>query len=113
MLRPMNAVTIASDVQILFAGDEGWDSARLAYNLTVDGQQVTCNRPGTPFNPNVDYFDQTPDCGYVYKRSSASYPGHVVRVTATLYYRATWSAAGAPGGGDQLLADDVEGPIEE
>jgi hypothetical protein len=76
-----------------------------------DGQQVTCNRPGTPFNPNVDYFDQTPDCGYVYKRSSASYPGHVVRVTATLYYRATWSAAGAPGGGDLGTISRTSAPV--
>ena len=76
-----------------------------------DGQQVTCNRPGTPFNPNVDYFDQTPDCGYVYKRSSASYPGHVVRVTATLYYRATWSAVGAPGGGDLGTISRTSAPV--
>lgn len=76
-----------------------------------DGQQVTCNRPGTPFNPNVDYFAQTPDCGYVYKRSSASYPGHVVRVTATLYYRATWSAVGAPGGGDLGTISRTSAPV--
>ena len=76
-----------------------------------DGQQVTCNRPGTPFNPNVDYFDQTPDCGYVYKRSSASYPGHVVRVTATLYYHASWSAVGAPGGGDLGTISRTSAPV--
>lgn len=76
-----------------------------------DGQQVTCTRPGTPFNPNVDYFAQTPDCGYVYKRSSASYPGHVVRVTATLYYRATWSAAGAAGGGDLGTISRTSAPV--
>lgn len=76
-----------------------------------DGQLVTCNRPGTPFNSNVDYFAQTPDCGYVYKRSSASYPGHVVRVTATLYYRATWSAAGAPGGGDLGTISRTSAPV--
>ncbi len=83
---------------------------RVVWNMG-DGQQVTCNGPGTPFNLNIDYFDQTPDCGYVYKRSSASYPGHVVRVTATLHYRATWSAAGAPGGGDLGTISRTSAPV--
>jgi hypothetical protein len=43
-----------------------------------DGQQVTCTGPGIPFNQNVDYFNQQPDCGYVYKRSSAGYPNDAV-----------------------------------
>lgn len=76
-----------------------------------DGQQVTCNGPGTPFNWNVDYFDQHPDCGYVYKRSSAGYPNDAVSVTATLYYHATWSASGAPGGGDLGLLSRTSAPV--
>lgn len=76
-----------------------------------DGQQVTCTGPGTPFNRNVDYFDQQPDCGYVYKRSSAGYPNDAVSVTATLYYHATWSASGAPGGGDLGLISRTSAPV--
>jgi FAD/FMN-containing dehydrogenase len=41
----MNAVTIASDIKILLPGDEGWDSARLAYNLTVDQQPAAIALP--------------------------------------------------------------------
>lgn len=65
-----------------------------------DGNQVTCAGPGTPYDPAQDYFAQQPDCGYVYRRSSAGQPGDAVSVTATLYYHATWSASGAAGGGD-------------
>jgi len=67
--------------------------------------------PGTPFNPNVDYFSQTPDCGYIYRRSSAGYPGDAVTVTATLYYHATWSATGAPGGGDLGEISRTSAPV--
>lgn len=76
-----------------------------------DGHQVTCTGPGTPFNQNVDYFDQQPDCGYIYKRSSAGYPNDAVSVTATLYYHATWSATGAPGGGDLGLISRTSAPV--
>ncbi|MDQ6947976.1 MAG: hypothetical protein M3256_17345 [Actinomycetota bacterium] len=76
-----------------------------------DGQQVVCKGPGTPYNPRIDFDAQTPDCGYVYKRSSAGYPNDAVTVTATLYYHATWSAAGAPGGGDLGLISATSAPV--
>ncbi len=49
-----------------------------------DGQQVVCTGPGTPYSPAIDFDAQQPDCGYVYKRSSAGYPNDAVTVTATL-----------------------------
>ncbi|MDQ6945224.1 MAG: hypothetical protein M3256_02890 [Actinomycetota bacterium] len=76
-----------------------------------DGQQVVCTGPGTPYNPAIDFDAQTPDCGYVYKRSSAGYPNDALTVTATLYYHATWSAAGAPGGGDLGLISATSAPV--
>ncbi len=70
-----------------------------------DGQSVTCLGPGTPYDPSQP--NATTDCSYTWTRSSAGQPGGAYQVTATLYYQAAWSAAGAPGGGSLGL---VAGP---
>lgn len=73
-----------------------------------DGHSVTCLGPGTPYdssNPNA-----TTDCSYTWTQSSAGQPGGVFHVTATVYYRAAWVAAGAPGGGSLGL---VPGPSSQ
>jgi hypothetical protein len=70
-----------------------------------DGQSVTCDGPGVPYdssNPNATTY-----CSYMWPSSSAGQPGGVYQVTATVYYRASWTAAGAPGGGGLGL---VAGP---
>lgn len=76
-----------------------------------DGQQVTCAGPGTAYDSSRDYFGQHPECGYVYRRSSAGYPGDVVSVTATIYFQVTWSASGAPGGGDLGTVSRTSAPL--
>jgi hypothetical protein len=76
-----------------------------------DGQQVTCTGPGTPYDPNQDYFSQQPDCGYIYRRSSAGYPNDAATVTATVHYHVIWSASGAPGGGDLGTVSRTSAPI--
>ena len=73
-----------------------------------DGHSVTCFGPGTPYdssNPNA-----TTDCSYTWNQSSAGQPGGVYQVTATVYYRASWAAVGAPGGGNLGL---VPGPSSQ
>jgi hypothetical protein len=70
-----------------------------------DGQSVTCIGPGTPYNPSDP--NATTDCSYTWTQSSAGQPDGVYQVTATIYYRATWTATGAPGGGNLGL---VAGP---
>ena len=67
--------------------------------------------PGRPTTRRSTSTPKPPDCGYVYKRSSAGYPNDAVTVTATLYYHATWSAAGAPGGGDLGLISATSAPV--
>lgn len=77
-----------------------------------DGGRVTCDGPGTAYDPSLDYFAQLPPpCGYVYRASSAGEPGDVVAVTATVYYHATWSATGAPGGGDLGSVSAASTPV--
>jgi hypothetical protein len=70
-----------------------------------DGQSVTCPGPGTPYNPSDP--NATTNCSYTWTQSSAGQPGGVYQVTATVYYRAAWTATGAPGGGNLGL---VAGP---
>lgn len=78
--------------------------AEVVWNMG-DGHWVTCDGPGVPYSssdPNATTY-----CSYTWPSSSADQPGGVYRVTATVYYQAAWSAAGAPGGGNLGL---VAGP---
>jgi hypothetical protein len=57
-----------------------------------DGRHVTCDGPGTPYSasdPNA-----TTDCSYTWTRAGS------YQVTATVYWSVTWTATGAPGGGN-------------
>ena len=57
-----------------------------------DGDQVTCAGPGTPYSaadPNA-----STDCAYTWTQAGSD------QVTATVYWSVTWTAVGAPGGGN-------------
>ena len=57
-----------------------------------NGDTVTCDGPGTPYSasdPNA-----TTDCSYTWPQAGS------YTVTATVYWSVTWTAAGAPGGGN-------------
>ena len=56
-----------------------------------DGSTVTCNGPGTPYDPSTP--DATTDCSYTWPAAGT------YTVTATIYWTITWAAAGAAGGG--------------
>jgi len=75
-----------------------------------DGHSVTCDGPGVPYNPAESFQSQLtasglPPCGYKYSESSASRPGAVFTVTATVHFSATWTVTGAPGGGSLGTVD--------
>ncbi|MHB1927987.1 MAG: hypothetical protein ACYCUG_00880 [Acidimicrobiales bacterium] len=70
-----------------------------------DGHTITCDGPGVAYDPSAP--NATTYCSYTWPSSSAGQPGGVYRVAATVYYRASWSATGAPGGGNLGL---VAGP---
>jgi hypothetical protein len=59
-----------------------------------NSERVVCNGPGTRYNPSRPVAEQHPDCAYTYRR-----PGNY-QITATVEWRVTWRAVGAPGGGD-------------
>jgi hypothetical protein len=62
-----------------------------------EGGSVTCG-PGTAYT--FQNTSQTPSCSYTYLSPSASRPGGTYTVSATILWHATWTAAGAPGGGN-------------
>jgi hypothetical protein len=71
-----------------------------------DGGVVVCDGPGTVFNPALPLGQQTTSCSYTYQRSSYGEPSGdgdpndgAFPVTATVTWRVTWTAVGAPGGG--------------
>lgn len=65
-----------------------------------NGERVTCHGPGTPYDPARPADAQHTDCSYTYARGSAGQPGDVFTVSATVVWSASWTATGAPGGGD-------------
>lgn len=69
-----------------------------------DGTEVTCQGPGTPFVPGGDPSAASPDCGHVYRVSSAGRPGEVFAVTATVRWTVTWAGAGQDGDFPDLTA---------
>jgi hypothetical protein len=62
-----------------------------------DGSTVNCAGPGTPYLADADPKSASPDCGYVYRRSSAGQPGNTFHVTANVRWTVTWSGAGRSG----------------
>ncbi|GAA4699806.1 hypothetical protein [Nocardioides conyzicola] len=61
-----------------------------------DGADVICNTVGTPYKPSYGRKD-SPDCGHIYKTSSAHQADDAYTVTATSSWVITWSGAGQTG----------------
>lgn len=64
-----------------------------------NGDTVTCNGPGTPYDTSRPSSEQSTDCGYTYRRSSARESDGRYHVTATVYYQVVWTATGVAAGG--------------
>ncbi|MFI5623469.1 hypothetical protein ACIA03_08395 [Nocardioides sp. NPDC051685] len=61
-----------------------------------DGTTVECRTAGTPYDPKYGK-EASPDCGHVYKLSSAREPNRRYTVTATSAWVITWQGAGQTG----------------
>lgn len=64
-----------------------------------NGDTVSCAGPGTPYQRGGAAAGQQPDCSYTYRGSSARAPGGTFTLAATVSWRVSWVATGAPGGG--------------
>ena len=63
-----------------------------------NGDRVTCAGPGTLYDP-AGGETAAPGCTYTFRRSSARAPGGRFLLEATVTWRVSWAASGAPGGG--------------
>jgi hypothetical protein len=62
-----------------------------------DGSTRVCDGPGTAWSPGTNPAKASPDCGFVYRRSSANAPGGTYRVVVTVTWTVTWAGAGQTG----------------
>jgi hypothetical protein len=62
-----------------------------------DGNTVMCTGAGTPFRPGTDPKASSPDCGHIYRTSSARQMGQAFPVSATVHWTVTWSGASQGG----------------
>lgn len=69
---------------------------------TGDGGRVTCAGPGVPYPGEA--LAREPDCGYIYRRSSAGQPGGTYPVTVTVTWEVTWSGGGMSGTAGPLFS---------
>ncbi|MFE1411354.1 hypothetical protein ACFW6F_11195 [Streptomyces sp. NPDC058746] len=62
-----------------------------------DGATVTCRGPGTAYSADVSATAGSPDCGQMYRRSSAGQPGDAYRLTASIRWDVAWRGGGQQG----------------
>jgi hypothetical protein len=62
-----------------------------------DGRSVTCSGPGTPYAASGNPKSGSPDCGHIYRTSSAGRPDDAFAVSATVHWTVTWAGAGQSG----------------
>ena len=88
-----------------------------------DGGTVTCNGPGTAYQPSVPAESQTTDCSYTYRRSSAGEPAPNgdpnsagFPVSATVTWGVSWTAQGIAAGGTLApltTSSSISLPVEQ
>lgn len=81
-----------------------------------NGDRVTCEGPGTPYDSSRPSSDQSTGCSYTYRTSSARARGGAYTVTATVVWEISWTATGAAGGGSLGTAprsQSVRLPVKE
>ena len=64
-----------------------------------NGDRVTCPGPGTPYDAGRPSSEQSTDCSYTYRQSSARAAAGTFTVTATVVWEVSWTVTGAAGGG--------------
>jgi hypothetical protein len=79
-----------------------------------DGSVVVCHGPGTPFASGDNPAAPSQTCGHTYRESSASAPGGVFTVSATITWNVTWAGGGGNGAfGGLTTTAAVQMPVAE
>lgn len=55
-------------------------------------ERVVCQDAGTPYDLGRPAGEQSTDCSYTFRHSSAGQPGSAYPVTATIVWHVTWSS---------------------
>ncbi|WP_163504709.1 hypothetical protein [Fodinicola acaciae] len=63
-----------------------------------DGTTINCRGRGTPLTDPSQGLRGSPDCGHVYKTTSAKARGGAYAVTATVTWAISWTGSGNTGG---------------
>ncbi|MFF9818920.1 ATP/GTP-binding protein [Streptomyces sp. NPDC014006] len=77
-----------------------------------DGSAVTCTGPGTPYKASTG-MTESPTCGHVYSKSSASTSGGKYRVTATSTWTVNWEGGGETGQLSEVRQSNVQVAVGE
>jgi len=72
---------------------------------------VTCDGPGTPYDPKLPATAQRSDCTFTYDRSSAGLPHSAYTATVTVTWGGTWTGSGGAGGTLPALTRTTSIPI--
>lgn len=59
---------------------------------------VTCQGPGTAYNPQLPLSAQHTDCSYTYSQPSAGQPGNAYPASVTVLWNISWTGSGGTGG---------------
>ena len=90
--QPMSAIAAAPGVSVTAVATP----TSVTWSMG-DGGSLTCQTAGSAFPENGDPRAESPDCGYVFRTSSAGRPDEAFPVTATVTWTVTWSGAGQSG----------------
>ena len=63
-----------------------------------DGGSTTCYGPGARYNPSIREENQSTDCSYTYRHSSAGQPDEKYEASATLRHSVSWTASNGESG---------------
>jgi hypothetical protein len=77
-----------------------------------DGASITCNGPGTPYTSSQG-MAQSPTCGHVYSKTSASTQNGRFPVTATSTWTIDWQGGGQAGQLTEIRQTNVQVAIGE
>ena len=69
---------------------------------------VTCQGPGTAYDPGEPSASQHTDCSYTYVQPSAGLPGNVYQASVSITWRVDWVGSGGAGG---VLAPALSLPV--
>jgi hypothetical protein len=69
---------------------------------------VSCQGPGTAYDPATPAPSQSTDCSYTYLQPSAALPGNVYQASVSITWRIDWVGSGGAGG---VLAPALSVPV--